>query len=172
MDTRRPLVLREVLSVEPDPSERLVTALEYLTSRRGCDPVEATRLYRAVEKGSSYRFVPSSDESPTQVPRGMFAAASIDSLSLAGQVDLLRGGFAEFEDGCWVAPAETRISRTTPRAVFLAFERWLSSLLDACERIPEPERSEFVCFLLVRLEQSYLVLEVSSSELLGTLLIR
>ena len=56
MTSRRPLVLRDVLAVVPDCSERLVTALEFVTGRRDVrEPVEAARLYRAAEKGSSYR---------------------------------------------------------------------------------------------------------------------
>ena len=103
----------------------------------------------------------------------MFAAASIESLSLARQVQLLREGFAEFEEGCWVTPEETRLARTSPRGTFLAFEQWLSSLFDACERRMAPhERERFGAFLLLRLEHSYVVLEVGAGELLGTLLIR
>ena len=105
--------------------------------------------------------------------RGMYAAASIESLSLAQQMRLLREGFAEFEEGCWAAPDETRMTRTSPRGTFLAFEQWLSSLFDACERQLQPhEREGFGAFLLLRLEHSYVVLEVGASELLGTLLIR
>ena len=56
MNPRRPLVLRDVLAVVPDCSERLVAALEFVTGRSDVrEPVETTRLYRAAEKGSSYR---------------------------------------------------------------------------------------------------------------------
>ena len=58
MSACRPLVLREVLAVAPDCSERLVTALEFVTGRGlRSEPVEPARLYRAAEKGSSYRSV-------------------------------------------------------------------------------------------------------------------